>query len=81
MGNFNIEIKAVGGHGCDRDVKDGEEVRGCGQMSCPDCLAREFVAQLRRNGCSVASATLTHWPGEEHTITDDLLTRKRSGSF
>jgi hypothetical protein len=81
MGDFRIEVKAVGGHGCQREVKDGGDVHGCGQMGCPDCIAREFVATLQRKGNSVNSATLTHWPGQAGEVVDDLLTKKRRGSF
>jgi hypothetical protein len=81
MGNFKIEINAVGGHGCKREVKDGEKNYGCGQMTCPDCQARAFVAQLQRNGISVQSAELTHWPGEESQVADNLVTLERTGSF
>lgn len=81
MGNFVIEVKAVGGHGCQREVKDGEEVQGCGQMTCPDCIAREFVDRLKRSGSNVEEATLTHWPDQEGTVVDNLLTKERKGSF
>ena len=81
MGNFNVSIKAVGGHGCQREKKDGEEVQGCQNMGCPDCMAREFVAHLHAKGVNVEEAKLTHWPGQEGQVEDDLLTKKRSGSF
>lgn len=81
MGDFIIKVKAVGGHGCQREVKDGEEVQGCKNINCPDCITREFVERLQRIGCSVGEATLTHWPGQEGTVVDDLLTKKRKGSF
>lgn len=81
MGNYRIEIEAVGGHGCDRGVKDGGTVEGCGESSCPDCQARAFVKKLQGSGSSVAKATLTHWPGEPSQVQDDLLSGKRTGSF
>lgn len=81
MGDFNIEIKAVGGHGCDREVKDGGTVYGCGRMGCPDCIARETVETLKRKGVDVKSAKLTHWPGQPSEVQDDLLTKVRKGSF
>ena len=80
MGQFKIEIVAVGGHGCQREIKDGGEVYGCGQLNCPDCRAREFVADMRRR-YNVESASLTHWPGTQSQVVDDLVTRKRTGSF
>ncbi len=81
MGRFRIEITAVGGHGCQRELKDGAQVPGCGQPTCPDCQARALVASLQRTGNSVQQATLTHWPGDPHEVVDDLLTGVRKGSF
>lgn len=81
MGQYKVEVVAVGGHGCQREVKDGGEVYGCRRMDCPDCIAREFVEELKRRGNSVESATLTHWPGQSGQVQDDLLTKKRTGSF
>lgn len=81
MGDFRIEIHAVGSHGCQRDVKDGQEVHGCKNMHCPDCLAREFVALLQSRGVSVKSAVLRHWPDSDGEVKDDLVTKIRSGNF
>jgi hypothetical protein len=91
MGTFRVEVQAVGGHGCQRELKDGEVVPGCGSPSCPDCLAREFVGKLRAIGSSFGYqcddpnqtnyARITHWPGQSSAVVDDLLTGKRSGSF
>ena len=81
MGNFKIEVDAAGGHGCQREIKDGGIVQGCGLPTCPDCLARNFVAELRARGFAPTSATFTHWPGEETEVVDDLVTHTRKGSF
>jgi hypothetical protein len=81
MGAFKIEIEAAGGHGCQREVKDGGTVYGCGSVHCPDCLAREFVALLKNKGYPIDKATFTHWPGQPEQVQDDLLTRVRKGSF
>ena len=81
MGKFLIEIEAVGGHGCQRELKDGVEVPGCGHEHCPDCAARRLVTELIRKGNSVVKAKLTHWPGDPHSVEDDLLTGIRKGSF
>jgi hypothetical protein len=81
MGQFKIEIVAVGGHGCQREVKDGGQVFGCGYNRCPDCTVRELVAKLLRDGNQVESATITHWPGQESQVVDNLLTKHRKGSF
>lgn len=69
MGNFKIEIEAVGGHGSDRTAKQGEALN---ITNGPDKLAQEFAAQLAVNGCSIVSATLTHWP-DTTPIVDDLM--------
>lgn len=69
MGDFRIEINAVGGHGCDRDAKDGDAVKPCNGPGCPDCMTRDFVAALKRT-CSVNSAVFTHWPGAQDQISD-----------
>ena len=81
MGNYRIEIEAVGGHGCQREVKDGGEVYGGRRMGGPDCEARRFLEELSRLAGEVKTAMLTHWPGETGEVTDNLLTGKRSGSF
>jgi len=92
MGDFRIVIDAVGGHGQDRDKKDGEVVNFSvdGENS-PEALAQKFVEQLKANGCSVDSAKVVHWPidnyggpeknGRTSEIVDDLLTGVRKGSF
>jgi hypothetical protein len=81
MGMFAVAVQAVGGHGCQRELKDGAEVAGCGQPTCPDCITRRYVAELRQSGASVESAKLTHWPGQPGQVVDDLLTKVRAGSF
>jgi hypothetical protein len=81
MGDFHVTVKAVGGHGCERDKKDGETVMGCERSGCPDCIAREFVRRLKRSGAVVSEATLTHWPSQPEQVQDDLLTGKRKGAF
>lgn len=94
MGTFRVEVQAVGGHGCQREVKDGGTVEGCGSPSCPDCITREFVGKLKASGASFWTgnpdlpqpnsdgyARITHWPGQSGTVVDDLLTRIRHGSF
>lgn len=89
MGAFRIEVNAVGGHGCDRDKKDGEIVYGCGRQDCPDCLTAKFVADLARSGAMIDEAKLTHWPGEPTEVVDTFdksnhhirARRTRKGSF
>jgi hypothetical protein len=81
MGQFRIEITAVGGHGCQREVKDGGEVFGCGNTSyCPDCITRRFVEDLKAK-MIVEAATFTHWPGTSTEVVDDLVTKIRKGNF
>lgn len=84
MGQFKVEVVAVGGHGCQREtVKDGGLLQQyCGNPTCPDCIAREFIRDLKRAGIyNIESATLTHWPGQKSEVQDDLLSGKRTGSF
>jgi hypothetical protein len=81
MGQFRITVDAVGGHGCQRELGDGQFVPGCDKVGCPDCIAREMVRRLKRSGAQVDSAILEHWPETESTVTDDLLSGMRSGSF
>lgn len=82
MGNFTIEIKAVGGHGQDRSKKDGEVVNFYENgPQTPDAIAKTMVEVLKYSGSSVESATITHWPGGHGTVVDNLLTGKRSGNF
>jgi hypothetical protein len=74
MGRFKLEIVAVGGHGCQRDKKDGETVYGCGHITCPDCQFFSMIAEFARKsaGCTIESATLTHWPGQPGEVVDEL---------
>lgn len=72
MGNFDITIKAVGGHGCDRTRGDGEQVYGCQQSNCVDCLTVSFAQQLAHAGATLSSATLTHWPGTKDEVVDTI---------
>lgn len=51
MGAFRIEIVGVGGHGCDRKAKPGDKLYArCGRFGCPDCMAHDFVQQMRQRG-------------------------------
>lgn len=81
MGQFVVHVDAVGNHGCQREVKDGEVVAGCGQPGCTDCVTRRYLADLKATSATVSTATITHWPGSESEVRDDLLTGLRSGSF
>lgn len=95
MGDFRIVINAVGGHGCEREKKDGEKVYGCGRMDCPDCLTAKFIADLARSGAMVRDARLEHWPDTPQGVIDEFdltmekppaayaskVTRTRKGSF
>lgn len=79
MGQFRIEIVAVGGHGCERKARVGDRVYGCRRMDCPDCMFAEFVERLRRNGAGsiLDSATFTHWPGQPNEVVDTLCLNDR----
>jgi len=81
MGNFKIEIEAVGGHGVCREVKQGEVIPyDAAHPSDPDVLAKRFVEQFAKTN-NVLSAKLTHWP-DTTPIVDNLLTGVREhGDF
>jgi hypothetical protein len=70
MGNFKIEIEAVGGHGDDRTAKPGEPLDIDSSRNSPDGTALRLVRELGANA-SIVSATLTHWP-DTTPIVDDL---------
>lgn len=72
MGDFRIEMNAVGGHGCQREVKDGGTVYGCGSMMCPDCITARYVADMKRTGAIIKGAKLTHWPGSKEEVVDEF---------
>ena len=82
MGQFKIEIMAVGGHGSAREIKDGENLD---PERVPadhvDHVIREAIASLRQRGASVESAKLIHWPGQSSEVVDDVLAEVRHGSF
>jgi hypothetical protein len=81
MGQFKIEVTATGGHGCQRELKDSSIVGQCDSPICPDCIARRFVEQLKGTGALVEMARLTHWPGTDSEVIDNLLSGLRKGSF
>lgn len=94
MGDFRITIEALGGHGCQREIKDGGHVVGCERRDCPDCMARELVRRMKRAGMTLHKAEIVHWPHDfvpphggtptyslEQEVRDDLLTGQRHGSF
>jgi hypothetical protein len=88
MGDFRIVINAVGGHGQDRDKKDGEVVNFSAESSLsPEALAEKFVKELKESGCSVQDAKVIHWPIDNYPdqrtsqIEDDLVTGVRKGNF
>lgn len=74
MGQFRVEVTAVGGHGCQRGVKEGQQLQAfCGSPTCPDCEAREFVRRYKRLGVNVEEAKIIHWPGTASEVTDSLF--------
>jgi len=82
MGSFKIEITAVGGHGVDRDVKDGEVVNFFKEGNfTPDALAKTFERLVAHYGNQIESATMTHWPGDPNEVVDNLVTGVRKGNF
>lgn len=90
MGDFRIVIDAVGGHGQQREVKDGEnlDLEKLAEGNDPEAIALKCIEQLKTNGCSVDRAKIIHWPTDNYPerqgakdITDDLLTGVRTGNF
>lgn len=93
MGTFRVEVQATGNHGCQREVKSGDQVEGCKQPGCVDCITREYVQKLKASGAFFQTpgaeaqpnvdgyARLTHWPGQDFTVSDDLLSGTRNGNF
>ena len=76
MGNFKIVIEAVGGHGIQREVKQGETIDyAAADPKEPDAMAAAFVREFGRSN-NVLSAKLVHWP-DSSPIVDNLLTGKR----
>lgn len=80
MGNYRIIVDAMGGHGCERSVLDGQSTIGCQQRNCPDCVTREYVRRLKSIN-TVNSAFLIHWPSSPDQVVDNLLTGERIGDF
>lgn len=89
MGTFRVELELVGGHGHDRDAKNGDAVKPCegsAAESCPDCMTLAFFkAMALKNDTSGGRATITHWPGQTSQVTDvfDFVKGEmvRRGSF
>jgi hypothetical protein len=79
MGQFRLTITAMGANGCDRRAGAGEKLhQRCGKFQCPDCMAYDFVQQMKQKGITIASATFTHNPGREGSeVVDDLIKNER----
>lgn len=77
MGNFKIEIEAVGGHGIQREIKQGERIDYSATYGHePDAMAAAFVRDLACKNNDVLYAKLVHWPTSS-PIVDNLLTGTR----
>lgn len=82
MGNFRIEIEAVGGHGSRRDVGDGGALSPeRPEVNHIDHVIYDTVDALKARGASIVSAKLIHWPGQDGEVVDDVLAHTRKGSF
>lgn len=84
MGDFRVEIKATGGHGCDRAAKNGDPVKVCNSPTCPDCDVARLMQKWAHAGM-LRSASFTHWPGQDSEIVDEYNPTSgiavRRGSF
>ena len=76
MGDFRVVLEGTGGHGCQREVKDGGEVVGCRRQTCPDCIAQEFVQKMKEAGHHIRSAEFIHWPGQVGEVKDKIVPRE-----
>lgn len=83
MAQFTFSITAAGPNGCDRKAQPGDRLHGrCGKLTCPDCLAYDFMLNLRQKGMIVHAATFTHQPGTDAEVTDNIVLNERTqGSF
>lgn len=87
MGTSVITVRITGNHGCQREVKDGENTaptcgkEGCDPSKCVDAVAKEMVEKLRATG-SIEEANLHHWPHGGKQIVDELKPPfRRNGNF
>jgi hypothetical protein len=82
MGTFKIVVEAVGGHGVDREAKNGEVVNFYKEgNSTPDAIAKTLIERMIWQGFDIKIAKLIHWPGDDSEVSDDLQTGVRSGNF
>jgi hypothetical protein len=83
VGQFAIQINAIGAHGCERKARTGEKLfNRCGKFGCADCMAYDFVQMLRVKGFQVEFARFVHHPGARQEVVDDLLVNERKqGAF
>lgn len=85
MGMFRINIRASGGHGCERSAKPGDKLyKRCGRFTCADCIAFDLMQQLRQKGFTVVEAEFTHYDGavDGTTVVDDMVKNERKiGQF
>lgn len=81
MGNFKIEIEAVGGHGSAREVAQGNAIPYDKLVPTePDAVVKDFVERFGKLN-NVVSAKLIHWP-DTTPIVDNLITGVREhGDF
>lgn len=93
MGDFRIVIDTIGGHGQDRDKKDGEIVDFGSTENSPEAFFKKAIEDAIAKGIisSDTTAHVIHWPldnyegqlknGRSVQIVDNLMTGKRTGSF
>lgn len=72
MGLFRLELEATGGHGCQRNKKDGEMITNCRRTDCPDCVIEEFVVKMS-SMFGGTKAKLIHWPGDPSEVVDEYV--------
>lgn len=85
MGDFRVIIDAIGGHGQDRDKKDGEKVdfthEGNGHHSTqtPEAIAQTLVLAMRGAGINIQGAKVIHWPADNYPKTDEDPNGREAG--
>ena len=70
MGNYNLNISGLGTHS--PHVPEAQKDAGWAEVE-----ARSLVVRLLAAGHQIGEAILTHWPGTEHEVKENLLTGEK----
>src|SRR5690349_18906593 len=72
MGLFRIVREAAGGHGCQRELGDGEKVFGCRRQDCADCVTQEYIVKMKKIFV-VNKSELIHWSEDPSQVIDEIV--------